>query len=176
MQIASLSISVLALLFTILSFWWMNWRRGKLIVSPPRSYAALGSRDGDLDIDLPLVFFNTGPIPYIVENLRLIFADEEDPRPLSLNATSQNLGTRQNRAFATQFIVRGREAVSMVYEFKRRPGQMLFEPRRYDMKVQAKFAHKTAWQNICSFPLNVTELALPAINERLIVHDNMLDC
>jgi len=39
-SIVALFISVFALLFTIFSFWWMNWRRGKIIVGSPRSFAA----------------------------------------------------------------------------------------------------------------------------------------
>jgi hypothetical protein len=32
-------ISIAALAFTVFSFWWMNWRKGKLIVGPPRTFA-----------------------------------------------------------------------------------------------------------------------------------------
>jgi len=34
-NIVALFISVFALLFIIFSFWWMNWRRGKIIVGLP---------------------------------------------------------------------------------------------------------------------------------------------
>ncbi|PJB57344.1 MAG: hypothetical protein CO097_02675, partial [Candidatus Infernicultor aquiphilus] len=47
-NIVALFISVFALLFIIFSFWWMNWRRGKIIVGLPRSFAATSKSEDDL--------------------------------------------------------------------------------------------------------------------------------
>jgi hypothetical protein len=53
----ALVISIFALLFTIFSFWWMNWRKGKLIIGPPRSFAlAAQGKEGLLLIRIPLIF------------------------------------------------------------------------------------------------------------------------
>ena len=75
MNYSALIISTLALLFTIFSFWWMNWRTGILRVGTPRSYAAFGSVENKMVLEFPFVFFNDGPIPIIVQNLRLVFHD-----------------------------------------------------------------------------------------------------
>lgn len=115
----SLLISGLALSFTILSFWWMNWRRGNLIVGEPRSYAAKGSQDDYLSIAIPLVFYNDGVAPIIVQNLRLLLNEEADA-PLSFIATFENL-LGGERWLATQLPIRGREAIKLVCEFKRQP-------------------------------------------------------
>ena len=61
MSSAALLISTFALFFTIFSFWWMNWRKGKIIVGPPRSFAATSKGENDqLVVQLPFVFYNEG--------------------------------------------------------------------------------------------------------------------
>jgi len=171
----ALIISTLALFFTVFSFWWMNWRRGKLQVGTPRSYAAFGSVEGKMVLEFPFVFFNNGPMPIVVQNLRLIFSEEKELHPLIFNATVKKLGKDEDRAFATQFPVRGREALLLVCEFQRTPGGKTFEVYDYPMKLQAKLDKSKKWKTICNFNLNVTEKSLPAINQQFIVHDNMLE-
>ncbi len=84
----------------------------------------------------------------------------------------KKLGTDEDRTFATQFPVRGREAVLLICEFQRRPGSMLFEVRSYPMQLQARLGDSEEWKPICSFTLNVTEPALQSINSSFVVHDN----
>lgn len=171
----ALIISILALFFTIFSFWWMNWRKGKLHVGTPRSYAAFGSLEARMVLEFPFVFFNDGPMPIIVQNLRLVFSDEKQTQPLIFMATVKEIGNHQYRAFATQFPVRGREALLLICEFQREPGGMFFEARNYTMELQAKLGNSKQWKRICSFNLKVTEKSLPTINKQFIVHDNMLE-
>ena len=173
MNYPALIISVLALLFTIFSFWWMNWRTGKLHVSPPRTYAALGSLEARMVLEFPFIFFNDGPMPIIVQNLRLIFSDEKQHLPLIFMATVKEVGNHQNRAFATQFPIRGREAILYICEFQREPGNLVFEAKKYQLELQGKLGNSKKWKKICQFNLNVTEKSLPTINKQFIVHDNM---
>jgi hypothetical protein len=173
MNYPALTISILALLFTVFSFWWMNWRTGRLHVSAPRTYAAFGSLEGRMVLEFPFVFFNDGPLPIIVQNLRLVFPDETQLHPLIFMATVKEVGNHQNRAFATQFPVRGREALLLICEFQREPGGMLFEAKNYPMELQAKLGKRNRWKQICRFTLNVTEKSLQSINKNFIVHDNM---
>jgi hypothetical protein len=167
-------ISTLALLFTVFSFWWMNWRTGKLRVGAPRTYAAIGSLSDTMVLEFPFVFFNDGPMPIIVQNLRLIFSDETEPRPLDFIATVRRLGTDEDRSFATQFPVRGREAMLMICEFQRKPGGMDFEARSYPMELQAKLGNNKPWKCICCFSLNVSTQGSQTIKKAFVVHDNAL--
>jgi len=175
MNYPALIISTLALLFTVFSFWWMNWRKGKLQVGTPRTYAAFGSLEGKMVLEFPFVFFNNGPIPIIVQNLRLVFSEDKESRPLNFIATVKKLGKDEERAFATQFPIRGREALLLICEFQRSPGGMIFESNNYPMELHAKLDNSKKWKRICNFNLNVTEKSLPAINQQFIVHDNMLE-
>jgi hypothetical protein len=171
----ALIISILALIFTIFSFWWMNWRKGKLHVGSPRTYAAFGSLEARMVLEFPFVFFNDGPMPIFIQNLRLVFSDETQIRPINFIATVKKLGKDEERAFATQFPVRGREALLLICEFQREPGGMIFESQIYPIELQAKLDNSKQWKKICSFNLKVTDKSLSTINKQFIVHDNMLD-
>ncbi len=172
MNYSAFIISMLALLFTVFSFWWMNWRTGKLRVGAPRTYAALGSLERQMILEFPFVFFNDGPMPIIVQNLRLAFPDETQPRPLIFIATVKKLGRDEDRSFATQFPVRGREAILLICEFQREPGGMAFEARSYPMELQAQLGDGKLWKCICRFTLNVSAQGLQTINKAFVVHDN----
>ena len=172
---SALIISILALLFTVFSFWWMNWRKGKLHVNTPRSYAVFGSVEGKMVLEFPFVFFNDGPMPIIIQNLRIIIIDEESPHPLLFMATVRKLGTDEDRALATQFPVRGREALLLVCEFQRQPGNLLFENRSYKLELQGKLDDSKKWKCISPFLLNVSEQSAPIINKQLTARDNMAE-
>ncbi|VVB69747.1 Uncharacterised protein [uncultured archaeon] len=173
----ALIISTLALVFTILSFWWMNWRMGHLMVSGPRSYAAKGSIEERLILRFPFIFFNDGPMPIIVQNLRLIFVDEKDARPLGFTATVKKIktGENQDRDLATQFPVHGREALLLICEFQRIPGGMLFEAKKYHMELQALLGKSQKWKGILNFTVNVSETSIKSINQVFISYDNMIE-
>ncbi len=172
MNYLAFTISMLALLFTFFSFWWMNWRTGKLKIGAPRSYAALGSLERQMILEFPFVFFNDGPMPIIVQNLRLVFSDETQRRPLVFIAVVKKLGRDDDRSFATQFPVRGREAILLICEFQRDPGGLVFQERRYPMELQAQTDGSKLWTCICRFTLNVSAQGLQTINQAFVVHDN----
>jgi hypothetical protein len=71
----SLIISIVALLFTIGSFWWINARRGKLRSFEPLSFAAMIRTDNSV-FRFPLVLYNNGAKPIVVQNLRMRFPKE----------------------------------------------------------------------------------------------------
>lgn len=171
---ASILISSLALLFTMASFWWMNWRRGKLQAWMPRSYAGKGGV-GSLTMQLPLVLFNTGPTPIVIRNLRLIFPKEENPPMPSFQATVPKLGTTENRDWATPLPVRGREALQIVAQFTDKKKGLIFKPKTYVVEVQAKLDQKEKWTTLLTWELKVTPSHLPQLNESFIAHDNELE-
>lgn len=162
-------VSCAALLFGIASFYWMNWRKGKLRVSGPQlGFGAHGSKDGHLVIIVPIVFFNDGASPIIVEDLRLFFLTEADQRPLRFTATLADLKVRLSeveRKLPTQFPVRGREAIRMICEFQRTPGRLLFEERVYPIELRGRLDQNSAWIPLCRFDLNISAYCLPQINQ-----------
>src|SRR5688572_8374819 len=99
-------VSVLALLFTILAFWWMNWRSGPLLVTRPNSFVAHSS-ETKLILTLPLVFFNSGAKAKLVEDLSLQVLIAETTIDLFFNALLDKLGSDENRRFAAGFGIEG---------------------------------------------------------------------
>src|SRR4051794_22875759 len=74
MSYAAVNISVMALLFTVLSFWWLHARPGRLRTYEPTTWAAHVGRDRSR-IRLPLVLHNTGAATLVVIGLRLRFVE-----------------------------------------------------------------------------------------------------
>src|SRR5437867_1652885 len=89
-------IAALALAFTIGSFWWMNWRRGSLTVTAPGSFAATTQQDR-LILLLPFVFYNDGPVPYVVRDLRLLISDEPEGMPLTFQRVRSGVSPSHSR-------------------------------------------------------------------------------
>jgi hypothetical protein len=169
----ALFISLMALLFTVFSFWWMNWRPGKLRVGRPRSYAAIGSDSGNVMVELPLVFFNRGATPILVHNLRLRI--EGGGKPLAFNAVVDKIGTDVGRRFAIQFPVRQQEALSLICEFQRGGGGLLFEARRYSVTLEGVWGRSERWRRLAQFDLRVAETDAESINRQFIVRDNWVE-
>jgi len=175
--IAAVIVSFTALAFTILSFWSMNWRVGKLQVSGPRTYGAART-DETLLFRFPLVFFNDGPTPIVVQNLRVVFVGEPERHPLTFMATLEKLSfdPDQKRSMATPFPVRGREAFLLIYEFQGDEGGPEFEVKTYPIELRAKLNNNKDWRTIHEFPLNVGEKQVLSINGAgLRLHDNEAD-
>ena len=167
---AAIIISLTALTFTLYSFWWLNWRSGKILVGAPRTYAALVDKEA-LIIEVPLVLFNSGPKPILVENLKLEIEGESEP--LYFVATVEKLGTDQGRAFATQFPLHGNKAESLICEFQRYPKGFVFTDKEYQLKLKALVNENKEWCCLKEFSLHVTDKDIETMNGKaFVVHEN----
>ncbi len=174
----ALLLSILALLFTIFIFWWMNWRRGRLIVGIPRSFAATtDGKEGELIVQLPLVFYNNGAATRIIQNLRLTLEQSgEKSSVLHFNNTLADLASNDNRQWARQFAIEGRKSYSSVYVFQRTPGNFVFSAGKCKAILEAKLENRK-WKKILTFDVQTPETAVRAsLNTgRIIAYDNDLD-
>jgi hypothetical protein len=143
-----------------------------LSVGKPRSFAARGSIHQKLILEFPFIFINNGQTPIIVQNLRLLFPDEEIQTPLKFVATVEKLGTDKGRAFATQFPLAPGEAKLLICEFQRQPGEMIFKAGCYLLNLQAKLGDSKKWDTICNYSINVSQKNENTINDRFLVYDN----
>ncbi len=169
-SLLALVVSVLALVFTVLSFWWLNWKPGKVVVAGPRSFAARGSKCDLVVIQLPLVLFNRGARPVVVNNLRLSL--EGCGGPLGFIAVVDRLASDQGRRYATQFPVPAYQAVSLIGEFQRHGGGLEFEAGAYRAHLEAALSNKMEWRSLARFRLSVSRGSLETINRILVAHDN----
>jgi hypothetical protein len=113
--VAALIVSVLALIFTVGSFWWMNARRGSIEIGRPGTYAFAAST---LRLRLPLALYNTGATALIVTDIRFRPQSATDGEPYLWLATLSNLRPTEGepRDFTTPFAVLGRSTVEIVAE------------------------------------------------------------
>ncbi len=171
----ALIISSLALLFTIFSFWWMNWRRGKLTVGPPRSFAACSSGENDkIAIHLPLVFYNNGAATNVVQNLRLTLEQEDKKSAiLYFNHTLSNFASNDNRKWARQFAIEGRKSYSSIFVFQNKVGRFVFAPKMCEAILEAKLNKKEKWQTLLKFDLQTPKDIIKTLNSKTIIpYDN----
>jgi len=175
MSIAALVISALAVLFTLLSFWWMHWRRGRIIVGPPRSFAAASKGSNDLLIvQLPLVFYNDGAASQVIQNLRLgLVQGQNRSAILYFNNTVPDLVNSSSRNWAIQFAVEGRESHSAVFVFQRKPGNFIFAAGKCQATLEGKLNDEDEWKVLLTFDLQTPARSVQTLNSGgLIVYDN----
>lgn len=156
-NVATVFISVLALMFTIFSFWWMNWRKGKLIVGAPRTYALYAPGEKDLlTVQLPLVFYNNGAATQVIQNLRLRLEQNNRSAVLVFNNTETDLASdKSNSQWARQFAIEGRKAYSNIFEFYRNPSEFVPSEGKCKATLERKLYEDLSWREILVFDLNI---------------------
>lgn len=175
MIVPAFIISVLALTFTLASFWWLHWRTGKLRIAEPRTYQGYAQTSGQMILVIPLVFFNDGPTPILVSNLRLRFLHETDAQPLTFNSTWAAFAYKEEdlgRAFATPFPVHGREATLRICEFQRELAGWEFQAKQYWLGLDAKIGTPGRWKQVSKFCLGVSKRAAETMSRQLLMHDS----
>jgi hypothetical protein len=165
---SSVVLGTCALLFTVFSFWWMNWRPGRLKVAKPRSFAVMRPSNADaIVLVVPIVLVNTGALPVIVQNLRLVVPDlGGEDLPFIFQATASALAFKADHALAFQFPVRSREATTVIGEFYRTPAQVTFEAKSYEARLDGLLNDKGRWKALCSFELRVPPQNVSAVNQQ----------
>jgi hypothetical protein len=172
-------ISFLALAFTIFSFYWMNLRKGKLIVGKPTTYAAVAQKEL-LIVQLPLVFYNDGAATRIVSDLRLRLEQDGRAAPmLYFNNTVEDLGPKdldvkaEGRKWARQFAVKGHDGYASVFVFQRSPKSFQFLAGTCEAKLEGKLDKKDTWEVMLAFDLHIRACDLSTLHSnRLIPYSN----
>jgi hypothetical protein len=118
---ASVLIACMALAFAVGSFWWLNARQGRLQSFEPHSFA-VGIQQATLVVLLrfPLVLYNTGAKPIVIQNMRLSFPEEpHSVLPLPWRTTRSHIKPTSDdgHAFPVVFSVPSRTAHQMFIEF-----------------------------------------------------------
>lgn len=124
------------------------------------SYAACSSEDLDLlVIKLPLVFYNDGATPIIINNLKLIQLSENNKDPIEFVATSKNIENDEERKFATNFYIPGRQVKRLICEFQRRPRHLNFEEKKCVFELYGNL-NNNEWGKLTNIIINVQKKSL----------------
>jgi hypothetical protein len=167
----SLLIACLALAFTIGSFWWLHARQGRLEGFEPHSFAAcvtpMLSR-----FRFPLVLYNTGAKPIVIQNMRLWFP-EKGPTILPWITTRSQLRPERDDVhdFLAAFSIPGRTAQQMFIEFGvpfPYPGGV--PAIDYQAQIDVKVSHHQGWDHLVTFTLRATRITEP---EHYITYSNL---
>jgi hypothetical protein len=155
----SVLMASLALAFTIGAFWWLNARQGRLKSFEPHSFAAwCGFQEAGLVVllRLPLVLYNTGAIPIVVQDIRLSLPREpHSTLPLRWRTTRSQIMPKDSDApeLAAVFSVPGRTAQQMFIEFGGTFPGLVPEARDYQALIEIKLGHRKKWKHIIQFSL-----------------------
>ena len=166
----SLIIAICALTFTVLSFWWLNARRGRLKSFEPHTFAAYITPD-KVRLRLPFVLHNTGAVPIVVQNLRIRFSTEQYATPLPWVATRDQIkpDNGERHAFPAVFSVGGRTADQIFVEFGAPSLGFTLEASDYPVQIEAKLGHWKEWQFIVGFTFRAWHINDPT---RFITYEN----
>jgi hypothetical protein len=141
-------IPVLALAFTVAAFWWIFLRRGTITTAAPDTYAT--PQGPTLRLRFPFVLLNTGAIPLVVADLRLIV---DGVHEFHWSSVRKKISPSMDDFLdaAAPFAVKGRDAVQLFAEFGQVPPEWRPEPgQSYPVKLEAK-DQSGHWRQVIEF-------------------------
>jgi hypothetical protein len=141
-------ISVFALLLTLATFWWVFLRRGRLVTAAPDTYAT--PPGPTLRLRFPFVLLNTGAVPIVVADLRLVVDGTHEFHWSSVRSkVSPSMDDFVDAA--APFAVKGRDAVQVFVEFGQVPPEWRPEPAKvYPIRLETK-DHQGRWRPVIEF-------------------------
>jgi hypothetical protein len=160
----ALLVAGLALMFTLASFWWLNARLGKLESYEPHSFAAAVNLEAVVMLRFPLVLYNTGARPIVVQNLRLFFPEETAAiadMPWRITRTKLRPDPDDYKDLPAAFAVPGRTAQQVFIEFGGPFPGVVPRGRDYLVRIEAKLGHKAEWTPLLTFTLHAQHITSP---------------
>jgi hypothetical protein len=167
----SLLIACLALAFTIGSFWWLNARQGSLKSFEPHTFAAAATPQQSR-VRLPLVLYNTGAKPIVVQDMRLLFPGRESA-VLPWTATRSQLMPvpGDKPVLPAVFSILGRTAQQTFIEFGVSfPAGV--PAQDCQAQIDVKLGHREGWDHLLTFTFRATRIT---DRDRYITYSNRPD-
>ncbi|MGI5290905.1 hypothetical protein ACQEVF_47385 [Nonomuraea polychroma] len=154
--------SALALVFTVGSFWWIHARRGKLVTYEPHTFAAY-VRAKYVRFRFPLALYNDGPVPIVIQDLRLILEHGVELQAVPWQGTKQQLMPVNGDSIdlPAVFAVDGRKVLQIFAEFGASKSVPAIEPVTYIAHVEARIDDAEHWAEILSFPFRAGNILEP---------------
>ncbi len=163
-----LVVSASAISFTVFSFWWMNWRPGKLMVVRSRRFAAGRIRVGQTDeenawlIGLPLIFMNSGATPIVMESMRLETLDISGFESLRFDSIETPLWTSDASDIKREqdylpVLIKPKETISENFLFLSSKFPTRYQRKQYKFSLIVKVAGKRRWRKVMIVDLDLRD-------------------
>jgi hypothetical protein len=160
-SLAAVLVAAIALVFSVASFWWLNARRGKQIVTEPHAFVIAGSDSTVLILRFPVVIANSGARTTVVRDIQFRFSsDTGQVLPLPWRGTYSILpgGPESVREYPTPFAVPPREAIPLNIEFGGPfPGLAVEPGKTYSVEIEVIPTHRNVWRPVVKFDLPVPQ-------------------
>jgi hypothetical protein len=164
----SFLIACLALTFTIGAFWWLNARQGRLMSFEPHSFAAVAT-PFQSKVRFPLVVYNTGAKPIVVQDLRLWFPGTRSTVLPWSTTRSQLMPDSDDRIdLPAVFSIPGRTAQHRFIEFGG-PFAGGVPASDCHAQIDVKLGHHSGWDHLITFTFRATRITDP---QRYISYSN----
>lgn len=175
MEKYALLVSLLALFFTLFSFWWMNWRKGKLNCGPVSALYAGTATENSAEfgqrkiqvLGVPLILWNSGACPLVISQLRvelselgLVWDYESTQSTFDISASSIEADY-----FTMPISLNSNEIKSINAVFHLRLDGFEFMLRKYKFRVQAVVFGETKWRDIVTTELDCSKFSKMQIFE-----------
>ena len=143
-------IAAIALGFTLFSFWWMNWRPGSLQVGDFEHFAVGKTTTDDVNIvTLPVILYNTGARPVVLESLRLVHAANGPLGTLLYEAVDTPLWTmdaiQERDYFFLPTCLKANEVIKQNFVFQHKESPYRYEHILYHLHLEAKVSGRRDW-------------------------------
>jgi hypothetical protein len=162
-------IACLALAFTIGSFWWLNARQGRIKTFEPHSFAA-AALPTQSKVRFPLVLYNTGAKPIIVQNMQLWFTGTPSTiLPWSTTRSQLMPAADDEPALPAAFSIPGRTAQQKFIEFGG-PFAGGIPAADCQAQIHVKLGHRREWEHLITFTFWAEQITHP---NRYIAYPNL---
>jgi hypothetical protein len=172
MDAAAVTVAVLALVFTVGSFYWLYGWPGRVRIGGQPSGYGFARTPHVLLLRLPLAFYNASARPRVVLDLRARMELQGTEAVLPWRTTRKTLRPQTDDVidFATPFAIGGRSAVPVIAEFGLSDPTVDVPDETYRICIDAREAHHDAWREVGEIRLGI---AIPPENRAIyIAHTN----
>ena len=159
MYLPAVLVASLALIFTVLSFWWLNARAGRLVFYPVMTFAGYINAQ-TLVVQIPVVVHNTGAKPRVIRALRLQGVDQSNS---VFRLAAQTFETKldpgnDDSDFVHAFAIDGRSVITKYVKFSTKAVPLLEPGKSIKLVLQGLVDESDRWVGLKTLDVHVGTL------------------
>jgi hypothetical protein len=173
MDLISLIISGIALIFSFYTFWFLIFRKGSIKLARPNCFKAISNTEMTL-FQIPIVIHNDGAKIKIINDLRLVVFIDGIENILEYSARLEAITfiDQPQREMPLPLILQSNSVFYKIIEFKKRKCLITFEKVKIQFKLEAKFDSYKEWDLLGVFDLDFSKIDYQVRPEELAAYPN----